>query len=264
MKHNKEQHDFQPTNWDKTITEAPSATSNLRSPLETSSLENIVPVGDRSDRLTKSQNSWMRHSQPESHFNESKQVANLEKKLNEALKEKQALERVCAQLEKENAELKKQAREAGRKVLQTKWTEQDEEEFMASRRLRREAQNLIKAPVQEHLEKVNYVYGLKNQWCMTNKQHFSLQLPNHFQRAPELDIRDKARKEAQSDENEPNNEAAIRQTRSEDLGCATATRLSFGAPKSRASLVSLPRKSIERPAGMSALKRLTARRKSNL
>ena len=66
---------------------------------------------------------------------------------------------------------------------------------MASRRLRREAQNLIKAPVQEHLEKVNYVYGIKNQWCMSDKPHFSLQFPRSFQRATQLDIRDKENEE---------------------------------------------------------------------
>ncbi|KAL3917611.1 MAG: hypothetical protein SGILL_004631 [Bacillariaceae sp.] len=257
--------------------EAMTTKPTMQSPLERSGLENCVPTANQGSQGDKFPKPWskhqqsetniseMRQSRPESQIADDKQINLLEKKLQQALQEKQALERVCAQLEKENAELKKEAREAGRKVLQTKWTEQDEDEFMASRRMRREAQNLIKAPVQEHLEKVNYVYGIKNQWCMTNKQHFSLQLPNQFQRAPELDLRDKARKEALGEENEADEAPAIRMTQSEDLGCNTATRLSYGAPKPRTSLVSLPQKPVvERPTGLSALKRLAARRTSNV
>jgi hypothetical protein len=206
----------------------------------------------------------------------------LEIKLKEALEEKQALERICAQLEKENAELKQVAREAGRKVRQTQWTEQDEEEFLASRKLRLEAQNLIKAPVQEHLEKVNYIYEIKNQWCMTNKSHFSLQFPNQFQRAPELDLRDKRKEEEEAlkEIEEPN--STIPELHIEDhRDTVKGTRLSYGVSKPRASLVSVskhrtsiasvqprPRTSlataqkpvVEPPSGLAALKKLISNR----
>jgi hypothetical protein len=257
--------------------EVMATNATKKSPLERSSLENfdsqVQESGHAADEfkklspmqppLEKGHND-SHTSLPENRAKNNEEIKHVEKKLKETLQEKQALERVCAQLEKENAELKKEAREAGRKVLQRKWTEQDEEEFMVSRRMRREAQNLIKAPIQEHLEKVNYIYSIKNQWCMTNKEHFSLQLPDQFQRAPALDLRDKARKEAQNDENKDDVELSIHHTRSEDLGCTAASRLNFSAPKARTSLVSLPQKPIvERPAGMSALKRLATRRKSN-
>lgn len=190
------------------------------------------------------------------------EVKRLEQKLRESLQEKHALERVCAQLEKENAELKKEARAAGRKVLQSKWTDQDENEFRDSRRIRREAQNLIKAPVQEHLEKVNYIYEIKNQWCMTNKQHFSLQFPDQFERAPALDLRDKAKKE-RDDKGEGDPLQILPAQSGDDL--VNGRRLSFGASITQSSSASLPEKanSTEPRTALSALKRITARRKSN-
>lgn len=126
----------------------------------------------------------------------------LEEKLQKAIEEKKALQQLCAQLEEENADLKLVARESGRKALQNRWTELDEKEFQDSRRLRREDQTLIKAPVRSHLEKVNNIYEIKNQWCMTNKPHFSLQFPNQFQRAEQLNIRDKENKEKEEIEDE--------------------------------------------------------------
>lgn len=118
------------------------------------------------------------------------QVKMLEAKLKRSIQEKKALEQICSQLERENAELKNNAREVGRKERQLRWTEQDEEEFLESRKMRQEAQSILKEPIYDHLEKVKYIYGIKNQWCMTNKKHFSLSLPNQFQRAPALDVRD--------------------------------------------------------------------------
>jgi hypothetical protein len=210
-------------------------------------------------------------------------------KLQEFLKEKQSLERICAQLEKENAELKKEARDAGRKALQSKWTEQDEEEFLASRRLRREAQSLIKAPVHEHLEKVNYIYDIKNQWCKTNKTHFSLQFPEQFQRAPVLDLRDKAIKESeeQDQHEESDQKDDVSEAQSDDRGVMKGTRLSFNAPRTRSSVSCVQKSEIpsgfarlsidgprtrlsasgvhkpEPPTGFAALKRLTAHRNTN-
>jgi hypothetical protein len=116
------------------------------------------------------------------------QIKKLEKKLKETLQEKKTLEQICSQLEKENAELKKLSRGAGRKTVQPERNQEQEDE---NRRRRLEAQNKIKSPVRNHLDRVNYIYDIKNQWCMTNKQHFSLSVPDHFQRAPDLDKRDR-------------------------------------------------------------------------
>ncbi|KAG7346641.1 kinesin motor domain containing protein [Nitzschia inconspicua] len=265
--------------------------SNIRTPLERSSLENCmnhpskagdekkVDKSDMQDKSIEYRTETEQKASPNVQFptktlksdltsvsqeDPSTKIKLLEKKLQEAIQEKNGLERICAQLEKENAALRNEAREAGRKVLQTQWTDQDEEEFMASRRMRREAQNLIAAPVQEHLEKVNYIYGIKNQWCMTNKKHFSLQFPNKFQRAPELNERDKAKKESESEQSENEDHHLIRQTRSEDIECVTGKRLSFYVTKPRNSLISFPKKTIpEPPKQLSALKRLNARRASN-
>ena len=118
-------------------------------------------------------------------------VKKLEKKLKEMLQEKAALEQKCSHLEKENTKLKRNSFKGGRKTSQNEVTQTEEEEFLASRKLRLEAQNKIKAPIHEHLARVNYIYEIKNQWCMTNKKHFSLSIPDHFQRAPVLDMRDR-------------------------------------------------------------------------
>lgn len=133
-------------------------------------------------------------------------VKELEAQMKEILREKRALECKCGDLENENQELKISVREAGRKHMQAKWTTQDEEAFLKSRRLRFEDQNLVKAPLRQHIEKVNYVYDIKNQWCMSNKTHFTLQLPKYFQRAPELDIRDKKNAEMEAEMERGNRE----------------------------------------------------------
>jgi hypothetical protein len=251
------------------------------SPLERSSLENsesrskLVDLADwtRQPKSTISHNSIEHHKAKDSPYPtletsdssiSDAQIKRLEKKLQETIQEKQALARICTQLEKENAQLRNESREAGRKILQSQWTKQDEEEFMASRRMRREAQNLIKTPIQEHLEKVNYIYEIKNQWCMTNKRHFALQFPNQFQRATTLDLRDKAKKEAGISQIDDDDQHIIRQTQSEDLGCGRGNRLNFGLSKPRLNLVSPNQKKIpEPPKCLSKLKRLTARRASN-
>jgi hypothetical protein len=120
-----------------------------------------------------------------------KRVKELEAQVKEILRQKRALERKYNDLEKENQELKSSIREPGCKQMQLKWTSQDEDEFLKSRKLRLEEQNLVKAPLLDHLEKVNYIYDIKNQWCKSDKPHFSLKFPKYFQRAPALDIRDK-------------------------------------------------------------------------
>jgi hypothetical protein len=118
-------------------------------------------------------------------------VRRQETRIQDVLDQKKALERKCAELEKKNKKLKEALRETGRQQRQSKWTEQDEEEFLQSRRLRLEDQNLVKKPLFEHMKKVSYIYDIKNQWCTTNKKHFGLRFPGRFQRATSLDIRDK-------------------------------------------------------------------------
>jgi chromosome segregation ATPase len=125
-------------------------------------------------------------------------VKELEAQVKELLRQKKGLEHRCGDLEKENKQLQKTVREAGRQTLQSKWTNQDEEEFLNSRHLRLEEQNLVKAPLMSHMEKVNYTYDIKNQWCMSDKPHFDLRYPRHFQRAPTLDKRDKQDEEKEA------------------------------------------------------------------
>jgi hypothetical protein len=50
------------------------------------------------------------------------------------------------------------------------------------------------------MQKVNYHYDIKNQWCATSKQHFGLRFPGRFQRATALDIRDKTKEEREADD----------------------------------------------------------------
>jgi hypothetical protein len=259
------------------------SSGNGRSPLEQLSIENLESrqkhddkaASARKSKPTTLDNTLEQHTpQAEDRLysaletshtsNSDAQLQRLERRLQETMQEKDALARICTQLEKENSQLKNEVREAGRSVLQSKWTNQDEEEFMASRRMRREAQNLIKTPIQEHLEKVNYIYGIKNQWCMTNKRHFALQFPNQFQRAPALDLRDMAKKEAEIANIEPDDQHAIQRTQSADVRCVGGKRLSYGISKARFSLISPNKKTIpEPPKGLLKLKRLTARRFSN-
>ncbi|VEU36447.1 unnamed protein product [Pseudo-nitzschia multistriata] len=178
---------------------------------------------------------------------------NLEAKLKKALQEKQALEQICTQLEKENAELKNAVREAGRKALQSKWTQQDEEDFQASRRLRQEAQSKIKHPIHEHLERVNYIYDIKNQYLMTNKQHFSLSFPDHFQRAPILDMRDKNNEDTEFSKFETSEKQRKEETVVKNPAVANNRRASL--TQARLS----PPKRLPPPPGLTALRRLTGK-----
>jgi hypothetical protein len=126
----------------------------------------------------------------------------LERKCAELEKEnknqKKALERKCVELEKENKKLKDAFRETSRKERQSKLTALEEDDFLKSRKYRLEDQNLVKKPLFEHMHKVNYIYDIKNQWCTTNKTHFGLSFPGRFQRAPALDIRDQATEEREA------------------------------------------------------------------
>lgn len=185
--------------------------------------------------------------------NSKSQIEKLETTLKQTLQEKEALEEFCSQLEKENAELKQLSREAGRKALQSRWTEQDEEKFLASQKLRREAQNRIAAPIQDHLNNVNYIYDIKNQWCMTNKQHFSLSFPDHFQRAPELDVRDKNNEKSQvlnstAKDTQSNDGTEINKKE------LTKKKMIFLSPSKLS-----PKKRVKSPKGLSALRKLVGK-----
>lgn len=183
-------------------------------------------------------------------------IQRLESKLKEVLREKKAMGQICSQLERENAELKKAARETGRTHMQFKWTEQDEEEFQASRRLRLESQTLIKAPVRSHMENVNYIYEIKNQWCMTNKPHFSLQFPNKFQRAPELDVRDKEKKALERMKKEvPTCSNPERDSDQAEEAMITGKKLTYVDRKKSLTPPKLTAPPLE-PRGLAALKKL--------
>lgn len=224
-------------------------------------VEHEANVVNHPSRQERQQSSHSRGQDSESSGEKDTELKKLEAKLQQALQENNALQQLCSQLEEENAELKKTVRESGRKVLQSRWTDQDEKEFQNSRRLRREDQNLIKAPIRSHLEKVNYTYEIKNQWCMTNKPHFSLQLPNQFQRAHELDIRDK--ENAEKEEAAAAIAAEVNGTTPQHVTTTaivnktagiSPTHLAFGQAKRR---VMSPAKVLE-PTGLAALKKLAA------
>uniref|UniRef100_A0A7R9ZUW7 Uncharacterized protein n=2 Tax=Pseudo-nitzschia arenysensis TaxID=697910 RepID=A0A7R9ZUW7_9STRA len=156
---------------------------------------------------------------------------------------------MCSQLENENAELRQLSRAAGRTVS----TQREEDEFEACRKLRREAQNKIKAPIQEHLDRVNNIYDIKNQWCMTNKTHFSLKYPNHFQRAPVLDIRD--RQTDQQDEFKKLCRKEILKSDGTETEKAGLTNTRMSVTPTRGASPQKPNKSPP-PTGLSALRRL--------
>ena len=115
-------------------------------------------------------------------------IKELEAKMTEIIRQKRALEQKCSELEKENQYLKRSLRRAGN---EPDWTNKDEEEYLKSREIRLEAQTLIKAPLMNHLEKVNRTYDIKNQWCKSDKSPFSLKFPSYFERASTLNLRDK-------------------------------------------------------------------------
>lgn len=172
-------------------------------------------------------------------------IKKLKEQLQKTIQEKNALEKMCSQLENENAELRQLARAAGKTVT----TEREEEE---QRKLRREAQNRIKAPIREHLDRVNQIYDIKNQWCMTNKPHFSLRVPEHFQRAPVLDIRDREIEQLEDLKNLARKETLKdNETETEKAG-STNTR--SVTPPRRTSLPKATKS--PPPTGLSALRRL--------
>mmetsp|Transcript_46398 Transcript_46398/g.112476 ORF Transcript_46398/g.112476 Transcript_46398/m.112476 type:complete len:861 (+) Transcript_46398:91-2673(+) len=124
------------------------------------------------------------------------QIRQVESKMRQLLHEKQATDDRNKKLERENRELRSMLQQAG--GSKRSWTNKDEEEFQENRKLRLEDQTLVKAPLYAHLKKVDYIYEIKNQWALSDKPQFDLQFPVHFQRAPDLDIRDKINEEREA------------------------------------------------------------------
>ena len=186
-------------------------------PLGVSSSHNIVNDGEttprgQAEKLLKrceEMSTKPRNSRPETVPKETKKSDELDESIKQKLEdakrievelkrvvdEKEALERKVKQLEKDNNKLKEIAREASRYNPDVEWTEEDEKEFLASRKDRLDAQTLVQEPILQHLEQVNYIYDIKNQWCQSDKPQFDLSFPRVFQRAEDLNIRDKTKEE---------------------------------------------------------------------
>jgi hypothetical protein len=128
-----------------------------------------------------------------------KQVERLEAQMKAITDQKRTLEKKCTDLENENKNLKNSIREGGRKNLKTQWTDKEQdEEWQQSRKQRLQGQQLVQGPLWDHINDVNRVYDIKNQCFRTNKTHFTLGFPGYFQRAPALDLRDKANAEKEA------------------------------------------------------------------
>jgi hypothetical protein len=124
-------------------------------------------------------------------------VEELRRKMKELQRTKEAYERKCIDLEGENQRLKMTVKQAAA-LSKSKWTKEDEEQFIRSREHRQETQTLLKQPILSQLKRIDYIYDIKNQWCMTNKPHFDMKIPSNFQRAPELNVRDKEYEEREA------------------------------------------------------------------
>jgi hypothetical protein len=124
-------------------------------------------------------------------------VRELEKRMKELQRAKEEYEQKCRNLEQENENLKSTVKDAVTNA-QSKWTKFDEEQFQKAREARIEDQTLVKRHFRSHLDRINYHYQIKNQWCMTDKPHFEIAIPPHFQRAEVLNIRDKMYEEKEA------------------------------------------------------------------
>eukprot|EP00980_Cylindrotheca_fusiformis_P030497 scaffold24915_cov117-Cylindrotheca_fusiformis.AAC.2 len=125
-------------------------------------------------------------------------IQELETKMQEIIQQKRATDKKNSELQEENDRMKCMLKEAGRQGKRRVWTSKDEEDFQENRKLRLEDQTLVKAPLFAHLKHVDYIYDIKNQWAMSDKPQFDLQFPSQFQRAPDLDIRDKIMEEREA------------------------------------------------------------------
>ena len=119
----------------------------------------------------------------------------LEEQNAELIEKNEILTEKCVQLVTENEMLKRSAQEAKMKWRKECWTLQDEQEWQHSKRIRLDEQDLIRSPLREHLENVQTSYENNNQWLKIDKVPFSLRYPSHWQRAKDLDERDRALEE---------------------------------------------------------------------
>ena len=130
-------------------------------------------------------------------FEAEKKVIELEKRMKELQRSKEEYEEKCRNLEQENITLKNTVKDAVSNA-QSKWTKFDEDQFQKAREARIEDQTLVKKHFRTHLDRINYHYQIRNQWAMTDKPHFEIAIPSHFQRADELNIRDKMYEEKEA------------------------------------------------------------------
>lgn len=118
-------------------------------------------------------------------------VKDLEKQNAKLYEENKILDEKCEELMTENKKLRLAMQEAKMKWRKEIWTDQDEHEWQHSKRLRVDEQRLIRSPLRQHLENVQFTDDINNKWMNSGKDPFSLQFPSHWARASELDQRDR-------------------------------------------------------------------------
>jgi regulator of replication initiation timing len=119
-------------------------------------------------------------------------VRDLEKQNTKLSKENKILDEKCEELMTENKKLRLAMQESKMRWRKENWTDQDEHEWQHSKRLRMDEQRLIRSPLWQHLENVQFTDDINNKWMNSGKDPFSLQFPSHWARASELDQRDRA------------------------------------------------------------------------
>jgi hypothetical protein len=117
----------------------------------------------------------------------SRKIQYLEDHNKDLMKELGEIATRCAKLEEEKSILTHQLREAHRRRLDSDWTALDEQEWQQSRKHRIDQQQLIRSPLQNHLQNVQSTFQMKNQWLEGGKPHFELSYPGNFCRASALD-----------------------------------------------------------------------------
>lgn len=106
-------------------------------------------------------------------------------------KENAKLNDKCNDLIAENEKLKRAMQATKMNWRKECWTLDDEQEWQHSKRLRLDEQRLIRSPLWQHLEHVQYTDDISNKWVQSGKEPFVLQFPTHWKRARDLDERDR-------------------------------------------------------------------------
>lgn len=158
------------------LTRAPEGPSNLSSAQHTMSL-----TSDESERKDDVSQSALRQ-----------RMKQLEEQNERLVNRNTKLEARCENLEREKAQLVTQLREVNRQGRQQEWTQQDEEAWKHSRKIRLAEQDLIQRPLQQHLNRVEETFDINHKWLDSGKQHFSLGYPKWWKGARELAERDRA------------------------------------------------------------------------